>query len=67
MQIFRAAEIVSVEGPEVLLKMPKDARPSPDGFSNLRVLATPNHKKVHTYSCFGFNPLATRLYDKVSV
>ena len=42
-------------------KMPKDARPALDGFSNLRVSATPNHKKVHTYSCFGFTPLVTRL------
>ena len=51
MQIFRAGEIVSAEGPEVLgrqvllLKMPKDARPAPDGFSNLRVSATQNHQK----------------------
>ncbi len=45
------SEIVSAEGPEVfghqvlLLKLPKDVRPAPDGFSNLRVSATPNHKE----------------------
>ncbi len=63
LELFCQREIVSAEGPEVLghkvllLKMPKDARP----LSNLRVSATPNHKKIHAYSCFVFTPLATRL------
>ncbi len=42
-------EMVSAKGSDlfrhqaVLLKMPKDATPAPDGFSNLRVSATQNH------------------------
>ncbi len=54
-----AGEIVSAEGPEVfghhvlLLKMPKDARPAPDGFSNLRVSATQNHQKSSYIYLFG--------------
>ena len=50
-----------IEHQVLLLKMPKDPRLAPDGFSNLRVSATPTHKKVHTHSCFALTPLATRL------
>ena len=38
---------------QFLLKMPKDARPAPDSFSNLRVSATQNHQKCSYIYLFG--------------
>ena len=73
MQIFRAGEIVSAEGPEVfghqvlLLKMPKDARPAPNGFSNLRVSATPNHKKSSYILLFRVHPPGYQTITDISI
>ena len=40
----------------LLLKIPKDTRPAPDGFSNLWVSATPNHKKSSYILRFRVHP-----------